>query len=234
MIELGYRQGGPAGSGVRRMPADQAGRPKGVLGRGEQKSLQTDRVVLVPGPDQEVATVRSIYQAFVRDGRREHEIARDLQARGEPTGSGRPWTRGMVHEILTNEKYVGDNVYNRVSFKPKRKRVRNPPAMWVRHDGAFDAVVDPQSFFTARGILQERGRRLTDEEMVERLRGLLATRPHLTAGAIDAADGLPSSSAYRARFGSLVAAYRLAGYTPDRDDEFLEVDRRRRRALYPG
>src|ERR1700730_1045081 len=34
LIELGYRQGGPAGYGLRRMLVDQAGEPKGQLQRG--------------------------------------------------------------------------------------------------------------------------------------------------------------------------------------------------------
>src|SRR3954469_9837829 len=49
MIEIGYRQGGPAGYGLRRMLVDQNGAHKGALGRGENKSIQTDRVILVPG-----------------------------------------------------------------------------------------------------------------------------------------------------------------------------------------
>ena len=32
-----------------------------------------------------------------------------------------------MHQVLTNEKYIGNNVYNRVSFKLKKKRVINPP-----------------------------------------------------------------------------------------------------------
>src|ERR1700712_2164712 len=51
LIELGFRQGGPPGYGLRRSLIDQSGASKGVLSRGEQKSLQTDRVVLVPGPE---------------------------------------------------------------------------------------------------------------------------------------------------------------------------------------
>src|SRR5206468_8293016 len=47
LIELGYRQGGAPGFGLRRMLVNQAGDPKSVLARGEQKSLQTDRVILV-------------------------------------------------------------------------------------------------------------------------------------------------------------------------------------------
>jgi DNA invertase Pin-like site-specific DNA recombinase len=55
LIELGYRQGGPAGFGLRRMLVDDKGDEKGELHRGEKKSIQTDRVILVPGPDEEVA-----------------------------------------------------------------------------------------------------------------------------------------------------------------------------------
>ena len=50
LVELGYRQGGAAGYGLRRVLIDEHGTPKGELSRGEQKSLQTDRVILVPGP----------------------------------------------------------------------------------------------------------------------------------------------------------------------------------------
>src|SRR5574340_23511 len=61
LIELGFRQGGSPGYGLRRMLRDQAGEPKGTLNRGEQKSIQTDRVILVPGPPEEVQTVRWMY-----------------------------------------------------------------------------------------------------------------------------------------------------------------------------
>ena len=49
---------------------------------GEQKSIQTDRVVLVAGPDEEIAIVRWIYQAFVTEGKMESEIAAGLNAQG--------------------------------------------------------------------------------------------------------------------------------------------------------
>src|SRR5690606_9957022 len=50
LIELGYRQGGPAGFGLRRMLIDEYGKEKGELKPGQRKSLQTDRVILVPEP----------------------------------------------------------------------------------------------------------------------------------------------------------------------------------------
>lgn len=82
LIELGYRQGGPAGFGLRRTLIDQTGSIKTELARGEHKSLQTDRVILMPGPEQEVETVSQIYRWFVDEGIPESEIATRLNDKG--------------------------------------------------------------------------------------------------------------------------------------------------------
>lgn len=233
LIELGYRQGGAPGFGLRRLLVNHAGEPKGTLDRGDQKSLQTDRVVLSPGPEHERTVVQWIYTQFTDRGRREADIAAELNAQGVLTDLGRPWTRGTVHQVLTNEKYIGNNVYNRTSFKLKKKHVRNPPEMWVRANGVFPAVVTPATFFTAQGIFQERCRRLSDDEMVARLKLLMGRHSSLSSHLIDSADDLPSSAAYRYRFGSLLQAYRLAGYDPGRDYEYIEINRDLRK-LYPN
>jgi len=82
LIEKGFRQGGPAGFGLRRTLIDEHGAIKGVLVRGEHKSIQTDRVILTPGPDEEVALVRDVYRAFVHEGRSESVAAsRSLRLR---------------------------------------------------------------------------------------------------------------------------------------------------------
>jgi hypothetical protein len=39
------------------------------------------------------------------------------------TDFGRAWNRATVHQVLTNEKYIGNNVYHRTSFKLKLKHV---------------------------------------------------------------------------------------------------------------
>lgn len=232
LVELGFRQGGPAGYGLRRLLIDQAGKPKTELQPGEQKSLQTDRVVLVPGPPEERAVIRRIYRLFVYEGRTEGEIAAELRRAGLTGECGHTWTRGMIHQILTNEKYVGNNVYNRISFKLKKKRVRNPPQMWVRRDAAFDAIVDLRDFYAAQAIILERHKRISDDELLERLRDLADRQGRLSGLIIDEAEGMPSSSAYRHRFGSLARAYQLISYTPDRDLAFVEINRRLRR-LHP-
>ncbi len=68
LVQLGYKQGGSAIYGLRRMLIDQHGQPKAILKRGEQKCLQTDRVVYMPGPEEEIKVVRWIFEAFVVEG----------------------------------------------------------------------------------------------------------------------------------------------------------------------
>ena len=232
LIELGFRQGGPPGFGLRRKLLDQSGSAKAELARGEHKSLQTDRVILVPGPAPEIDIVRRIYRTFVELQRTEREIARELNVEGIRTDLGRQWTRGTVHQILINEKYIGNNVWNRISFKLKKKRVRNPAEMLVRSDHAFEAIVPESLFGAANAIIQARSLRLSDDEMLAALQALLAREGSLSGIVIDESEGLPSSSAFRSRFGSLLRAYQLIGYRPDRDYRYVEINRHLRR-LYP-
>lgn len=232
LIEKGFRQGGPAGYGLRRLLIDEQKQPKGELKRGEHKSLQTDRVILVPGPDEEVQNVRWIYKAFVEDGMSEGDIAASLNRQGILTDLGRAWTRSTVHQILINEKYIGNNIYNRRSYKLKAKRVNNTPDMWVRSNGAFEAVVEARYFYMAQGIIQARHRKISDEELLGKLKSLQERQGWLSGVLIDETDDMPSSSIYASRFGGLVRAYELIGYDPGRDFSFLE-DNRNLRRLYP-
>lgn len=71
LIEKGYKQGGPAGFGLRRMLIDEHGQPKGILKRKERKSLQDDRVVLIPGPQEEIKIVQWMYHVFTKEGMNE-------------------------------------------------------------------------------------------------------------------------------------------------------------------
>jgi DNA invertase Pin-like site-specific DNA recombinase len=225
LIELGFRQGGAPGYGLRRVLIEQNGTRKGQLARGEHKSIQTDRVVLEPGPPEEVETVRWIYDAFVKQAQNENEIAAELNKRQILTDLGRAWTRGTVHQILINPKYVGDNVWNRISFKLKKLRIRNQPDMWIKAECAFDPIVDRDLFDAAQATILQRTHRMSDEEMLNPLRALFAEHGHLSGILIDEKDACPSSSAYQSRFGSLIRAYGLVGYTPDRDYSYIEINR---------
>ncbi|WP_426052171.1 recombinase family protein [Brevundimonas sp. SL161] len=232
LITLGFRQGGAAGFGLRRRLVDDRGETKAELNRGEQKSLQTDRVILTPGPPEEVELVRRLYRMFVVQRRTESEIAAALNAEGWLTDLGRRWTRGVVHQILTNEKYVGNNVYNRISYKLKARRVTNTPDMWVRADGVFEGIVDRDFFEAAQRIVQDRSKRFSDQELLDHLSTLLAEKGWLSGIVIDEVEDMPSSSTFRQRFGSLIRAYQLVGYSPGRDYRYVETNRALR-AMHP-
>lgn len=229
LIELGFRQGGPAGYGLRRVLVDQAGEVKGQLARGEQKSLQTDRVILMPGPEKEVAVINRIYRWFVDEGALESSIAERLNRQGIRTDLDRDWTRATVREVLTNEKYIGNNIYNRRSFKLKKVRVVNQPEIWIRKDGAFEGIVPPELYYTAQGIMRARAQRYTDEELITKLRELYEQHGYLSGLIIDETDGMPSSAVYAHRFGSLIRAYQAVGFNPHRDYRYLEVNQFLRR-----
>ena len=232
LIRLGYRQGGPAGYGLRRQLVDQQGVAKGLLGRGEHKSIATDRVILVRGPDEEIAIVREVYRRFIEAGESEAEIALDLNARGVRTDLGREWTRGTVHQLLINEKYIGNNVWARTSCKLKGEHVENAPEDWVRANGVFDAIIPAPMFDAAQTLIAKRSEKLSDDQMLTALSLIFAQRGFLSGLIIDEADDCPSSSAFRSRFGSLLRAYTLVGFAPDHDYRYLEINRRLR-ALHP-
>jgi DNA invertase Pin-like site-specific DNA recombinase len=232
LVELGFRQGGPAGYGLRRQLIDENRAPKGELQRGDRKSLQTDRVVLSLGPPEEINQVRRIYSMFVDQGLSEQEISLRLNREGILTDRARPWTRSSVHQILTNEKYIGNNVFNRVSFKLKQKRVVNSPETWVRAEGVYPSVVTLALFNGARSIIDARSNHYSDEQLLSMLRAILEEEGSLSGVVIDERADMPSSSAYRYRFGSLIRAYSLIGYLPERDYRYIEINRHVREA-YP-
>lgn len=227
LITKGFRQGGTAGFGLRRLLLDETGNPKQELTIGQRKSLLTERVVLVPGPDTEREAVIWIYDQFIA-GMNEAEIAIQLNAQGIPNHFNRPWSRGTVREVLTNEKYVGNNVFNRTSGKMKSKAKPNPETEWVRKDQAFESIVDQERFYTVQGIYRERNKKTTDEELLQGLRDLYTKQGRLSALIIDESDFLPPSSLFRTRFGGLLRAYRMIGYTPERDYQYVAINQRLR------
>lgn len=232
LIELGFRQGGMAGFGLRRVLVDERGNIKGDLKRGEHKSLQTDRVILMPGPDEEVAWVGRMYRWLIEEDLSFQEIADRLNEEGVTTDLDRPWTPGTVRTVLTNEKYIGNNVYNRSSFKLKKLHVDNPPDMWVRKEGAFEGIVPLETFLTAQEIITARSARLSDEELLDHLKRLYADAGQLSGVLIDQTPDMPSAATYRNRFGSLARAYEMIGYRSDRDQERIALNRRLR-AMHP-
>lgn len=225
LVELGYRQGGTAGFGLRRAMLNPKGEIKAILAMGEHKSFQMDRVILVPGPEEEIKIVHQIYDWFINQHLTERKIAQRLNNQGIKTDFHREWTRDTVHEILTNPKYIGHNVFNKTSNKLKQYHVQNPPEQWIRKDHAFEAIVSEEVFYTVQGIIRERSRKYTDSELLEQLKKLYEKHGYLSGLIINESEETATTSIYSNRFGSLIRAYELVGFIPDRCYQYLEVNR---------
>ncbi|MBZ9678282.1 recombinase family protein [Mesorhizobium sp. ES1-1] len=226
LIRMGFRQGGKAGFGLRRLLVDRHGRAKGILAPYEYKSLQTDRIVLVLGPSEEIATVRWIFDHFVRTKKTELEMARLLNKRGILSDLGRPWTRESVHSLLTNENYIGNSVWNRHSARLKMHQVRNPPEQWMRVENVLEPIVDRKMFDRAQSLLKVIYRRLTNDEMLAALSALLVRHGALSTRIVNNAPDCPPAARYIWRFGSMVRAYELIGYEPSTNCRYIHVNTR--------
>lgn len=217
---LGFCQGGIAGYGLRRALVNQEGDFKCLLARGEWKSITTDRVILIPGPAEEIENVRWIFSTFVEEGKTPYQIAEVLNERGIPSSLRCKWTPAVLRYMLRSEKYVGTYVWNRESTKLKGPSVRNRPENWVRVEGAITPIVDrplfdaAQAIFRSRPLRTHRGRPrgLSDQEMLDRLAEVFRAHGRLSRYIIDHAEGLPGHWSYEVRFGNLARVYALVGY----------------------
>jgi DNA invertase Pin-like site-specific DNA recombinase len=232
LVKLGLRQGGQPGYGLQRVLIGPDRSPKGILRFGERKSIQSDRIILQPGLLHEVKTVKRIFRLFTRHSRTEQEIADQLNQENIPNQLGRPWVRSTIQRMLCSEKYIGNNVYNLTSSKLGQKNVANPPGVWMRVEGAFDRIIEPATFEAAQRLMARRrvGRtprelRPSNARILGKLARLFEEKGCLTSEMINAAEGLPHSTLYRKRFGSLKQAYELVGYR--QDNNFAYFDGRR-------
>ena len=157
LIKLGYHQGGMAGYGLRRLLVDENGIAKEILSFRKRKSIQTDRVILIPGPKNEIKIVNRIYDLFIDYNVPEFIIAERLNEQNIPAENGTLWTRAKIHQILTNEKYIGNNIYNKTSSKLKSRLVKNPKHEWVRCDKAYKPIISKKKYNKAQDIIQRFG-----------------------------------------------------------------------------
>ncbi|WP_271627826.1 recombinase family protein [Bradyrhizobium sp. CCBAU 11445] len=223
VASLGYRVGAPVGYGLRRLMVDESEHPKGLLGKGQFKALQSDRVRLQHGSAEEAAVIRTIFDQFVNGGKSYSDIRRQLNDAGIANHKGRPWTDGMIPTILANENYIGKTIYNRTSRRLGQKLVKNPDHAWVRGAAAIEPIVDQSIFARAQKLLAERRVEIPEEEMLLRLRLTLRRRGRLNSRIINETLGLNHVSSYVKHFGSLRKAYALIGYVPPRDCDWIET-----------
>lgn len=146
--------------------------------------------------------MRRIFNSFVNEGKGEAAIAAELNADQIRNALGNHWQRSAVHDILINEKYAGNFVFNRSSKKLRRKWIANPPEMWIRHDGALSPIIEADMFANAQAIIAKRRVELSDQDMLDRLK-LPGFRFHALAGRDRGRYAVNASGNWRITFGWL-------------------------------
>ena len=135
-----------------------------------------------------------MFTSFAIHKKSRSQIAAELNAEKIYNARGRPWMMQTIDLILKSERYIGHNVYNQSSFKLQQKRVINPTDMWIRRDNAFRAIVSPELFAKAQKRLLEleRGRKRSDQELLDLLVALWRKKGHLSVEILIRAEVCPS------------------------------------------
>lgn len=221
---LGYRVSGTAGFGLRRIAIDPAGSRRIQLAKGVRKGIKTDRIILVPGPEDEVRVVREIFEWFVNERLSEDKIAARLNEKGIPTTAGGRWRHKAIRDMLLNPKYAGDSVFSRSTSKLGSLPRPTPRDTWIYVPDQFEPVISRDLWKRAQEVFALRAGDRRDNIMLDRLRALLAKRGMLSAALIDAEVDMQKAQTYRARFGSLLEAYRRIGWKPRRQFRSLGMN----------
>jgi DNA invertase Pin-like site-specific DNA recombinase len=210
----GFRTGGAPGYGLRRMLVSADREYKHTLANGERKCLQSDRVILVPGPDHEVRCVREIFRMFVHEDKWPSAIAGVLRRNGVAyTGIKRTaWYAGAVNRLLKNAKYCGCSVFGRAQKRLGAPAVLNPRELWTIAKGAWQEVIDQETFDQAQVRFASQAFHRADTELLCGLRRLLKEQGSLSERLVNGSSYLPSIGPYVRRFGSLSEAFAMVGY----------------------
>ncbi len=220
LVGMGFWVGGQAGYGYRRMMISATGKPKQKMRFGEAKSLITDRVILVPGPREEIKCVRHMFSMVMNERHGPAAIAQDLNQKGF-TMNGRPWQPITIRNILTNPKYAGLNVWHRHTQTLGSKLRMVEPENWITSPKTFFPIVDKATFDRVQVILRRiTDRSWSDREMLTRLRRLLEAKGRLSEQLILDARGMPGTGTLHSHFGTYRQMYEMIGYRPPRSDFF--------------
>ncbi len=111
---------------------------------------------LVPGPEDEVAVIRRIFDMAANHGMGGKRIANTLNHDGIRAPRSRHWNASTINNILDNRAYVGDRVWLKRRKAGRGLRVANPESEQIIVEDAHEALVDRELFEKRRAIAAKR------------------------------------------------------------------------------
>ena len=113
---------------------------------------------LVIDPEQ-AEIVRRIYREYL-EGASFLQIKRSLEADGIPNGAGHlKWHESNIHQILINEKYIGDALLQKtytVSILDKTRAANNGEMPKYYVEGSHEAIIDRDVFMKVKAEIARR------------------------------------------------------------------------------
>jgi site-specific DNA recombinase len=112
------------------------------------------------GPDKnyiinehEAAAVKLIYQRKL-EGKSYRQIIEELNELGYRTKKGRPFGANSLHDILRNEKYIGNYIYRKTS--PGNSRIPANPLAMIRVEGALPSIIAPNDWYKVQDMMDSK------------------------------------------------------------------------------
>lgn len=155
---VGRSCGGVPPYGYARLLVDEAGKPIGILKRGQRKAQKLHRIIWVPGDPLEVKTVRRVFDMFDA-GIGLWSITNTLNKEGVPSPRGGKWGKSAVRYLLLNEAYTGVRIYNKRDYRSWRHgthMVMKSKDEWVRCEEAHEPLISKEQFERVKGRFKTR------------------------------------------------------------------------------
>jgi len=207
---LGFKQGGLAPLGLRRMLVDEQGNRRRILRSGQHKAVNTDRTIVVPGPPSEIALVKRIFELYVDERLSFQAIARRLNASGRRR-AGKPFKPLAIQSILSNQLYIGRYVFGRTASN-LGSVMKLPEDRWIVST-VMDPLIPEELFWRAQAHIEHTKKsHVSTEMLLADLARLYALHGRLSTGILDGDPTSASAHTYIRRFKTLRAAFRLVGY----------------------
>ncbi len=108
-------------------------------------------------PNEHAFLIRMIFDMYV-EGKSTTAIAVDLNQKGYRTRKGVLFNSRSTHIILTNEKYIGTQIYGKREWykdsNGKEMSKETPREDWIIYENAHEAIIDKEQFIQVQKLLK--------------------------------------------------------------------------------
>jgi site-specific DNA recombinase len=110
--------------------------------------------------ENEAAAVRRIFDIYANGGSYK-DICDELNHKGIRTRYNHVFAKNSLHEILSNQRYVGNYIYNQAVKKSKRKL--KPESEVIRVEGGIPQIIDKETFERVKSRMSSQKRNATNK-----------------------------------------------------------------------